>query len=478
MRFYRVILILSNRYQSFEVLYKRNDEFKNFTTSMISNILNKLQFIKNAFGGSQNNLFKDSVIAFSMKIIGALLSFLITFYIASALGSEKMGVYFLSLAIVSICFVIARLGLDNIVVRRVAVADSHHESKTIKTLHSDCVKIITLSSFLLFLLLYVSSYFLANTVFNKPELELPLSVFSMAIVPFAISYFHGEMFRGLHKIAKSQFIQNVGVSLICILLLPIFMTNWGLYGAVIAYVLAALIVACMSFYVWKRTVDTLNVTLNIARVKQLLSESLPLLWVNLASIVTEWLPIILLGIWAGASDIGIYGIAMKIAMLTGLVLLAVNSAVAPSLAKYYKQNDIEKMKKTAFLSNKLMLLVSAPVIACIVLFPDFLMGIPGDEYVAGVSVLIVLGIGQFINVLTGSVGTILAMTGYEKVLWRNALIGAILCIVLCLILIPFLGALGAAIAVACTITFRNLAAVYYVNRYFNFNVLMPWKKIC
>lgn len=61
-----------------------------------------------------------------------------------------------------------------------------------------------------------------------------------------------------------------------------------------------------------------------------------------------------------------------------------------------------------------MIALAVPVLAFMVFFPEFLMGLFGEEYKVAAPLLQILAIGQFINVITGSVGYLLNMTGHEK----------------------------------------------------------------
>jgi len=55
-----------------------------------------------------------------------------------------------------------------------------------------------------------------------------------------------------------------------------------------------------------------------------------------------------------------------------------------------------------------------PVLIC-TLFPVFVLNFFGEEFVAAAPLLVVLSLGQLINVATGSVGFLLLMSGHEKI---------------------------------------------------------------
>uniref|UniRef100_UPI003917263A polysaccharide biosynthesis C-terminal domain-containing protein n=1 Tax=Tamilnaduibacter salinus TaxID=1484056 RepID=UPI003917263A len=91
--------------------------------------------------------------------------------------------------------------------------------------------------------------------------------------------------------------------------------------------------------------------------------------------------------------------------------------------------------------------------------------------------LIVLAGGQFVNVVSGSVGYLLTMTGHERELRLNMLVGAITCLTLSLLLIPKYEILGGAIATSISIALQNLLGVFQVNRLLGFNTLAIWRRL-
>ena len=93
-----------------------------------------------------------------------------------------------------------------------------------------------------------------------------------------------------------------------------------------------------------------------------------------------------------------------------------------------------------------MAIISFPVLLICLLLPDFLLGIFGPEFICGKQILIILCVGQFINVSTGSVGQILAMTNREKLLRISVLSGTVLNLLLNITLVPNFGMEGAAFA--------------------------------
>ena len=105
------------------------------------------------------------------------------------------------------------------------------------------------------------------------------------------------------------------------------------------------------------------------------------------------------------------------------------------------------------------------------LFPEFLLGFFGAEYRQASLILQILVIGQFINVITGSVGFLLNMSGHEKDMRNVVFFSGPLSLGLGFFLTPIYGTTGAAIATAIALASQNLIAVYMVKKRLGFNTL-------
>ena len=80
-------------------------------------------------------------------------------------------------------------------------------------------------------------------------------------------------------------------------------------------------------------------------------------------------------------------------------------------------------------------------------------------------------LGQAVNVLTGSVGFLLAMTGRERQLRNAVLISGPCSILLAILLIPIYGIEGAAVSTAIGLALQNILCFRFVYKSLHINVL-------
>ena len=99
-------------------------------------------------------------------------------------------------------------------------------------------------------------------------------------------------------------------------------------------------------------------------------------------------------------------------------------------------------------------------------------GFFGSEFKDGYYALLILSVGQLVNVLSGSVGYIMTMTGRQKQAAYVLAISAALNIVMNYMLIPHFGIEGAAIATAVSLMLWNIALILYIRKKINLNSTM------
>ena len=96
----------------------------------------------------------------------------------------------------------------------------------------------------------------------------------------------------------------------------------------------------------------------------------------------------------------------------------------------------------------------------------------GSEYEGSVWILLmIIAVGQFVNVFFGSVGNVLNMTGNERFSLIGMILGLVTNVVLAVILIPKYHAVGAALSCSAGIIVWNITLAVFVKRQLNIRTL-------
>lgn len=421
--------------------------------------------------GAENDLFFQTALSLFVRVIAALAGFFVSLLIGRYLGADDAGYYFLAFSIVMFLSAISRMGLDNTVVRFVGASAPQGEWGIVRSIIKKALLVSLVVSVILAFFVYLFSDFLAISVFGKEELGGVLKSISPGIVGLSLFTLIAMGLQGIRRVIASVVTVNITVNLV----LAIFIVLFGISVAeetALAFSVASGITLVLGGALFLN-----NLSRSDGRVawRELFQSCLPLWIVVIMHQTVQWSGQFISGIWVESEQVAQLAVAQRTAMLVTFILMAVNLVVAPRFADMYRQGKVKELEVLALTSVKLMVIFALPIVLLMLIFPTFIMGIFGEGFQEGSHLLQILAIGQFLNVVTGSVGYLLTMSGHEKDLRNATLISGPLALVLGFSLAPVFGATGAAIATAVAVATQNLVAVWWVKKRLGFNTLAVWK---
>jgi O-antigen/teichoic acid export membrane protein len=307
-------------------------------------------------------------------------------------------------------------------------------------------------------MVFGGSAWIAEAVFSDPALAGPLRLMSLGIPCMSLLTLHAELLKGLRRIRDAVLVQGLGVQLISLPVLLLLGGPFGVYGAVLAFLSANLMVFLLGVVLWRRATPQIRGVRGAFETRLLMGTSVPLMWVVAMNLVMTWTDMVMIGIYMDSEWVGIYGACLRLALLTDFVLVAVNSIAAPKFATLHARGEQRALNNLATNAARLTALLALPPSLVFLIVPEFVLGIFGEQFRVGASSLAILGAGQFVSVAIGSVGYLLIMTGREKAERNIAISFAALNVILNFVLIPMLGIEGAAISTGMCLAVRNLVA--------------------
>ncbi|WP_171389864.1 flippase [Vibrio mediterranei] len=430
---------------------------------------------KNRFSNRSTEVIVGALLAFLVKLFGAASAFLLNIVVARSLGAEQAGYFFLAQALVVILAVLIRQGLDNALVRYIAGYQAIKKPDHVAGIYRLALSRVLPAGLLISAFVWICSGWLSEVVFSKLQLEPVLKWGALAIVPLALSQLHAYCFQGQKRIVHAMSFSSAALAFCSIIVFGV-LSPFDASFAMQLYLVASVIVCLVSLILWNNGRSPKLSSLDFAEKKRVLDTTKPLFAIVVMSQATQWTGQLALGAWGNAEDVALFAVAQRTAMLTSLVLIAVNAIAAPKFAEAHKQDNLNHVRVVAKMSGKLMTICALPIVGFMILLAPWLMSLFGEEFVKGANILRVLALGQFINVITGSVGYLLQMTGYEKILRNNVMISSLITIVGSLFLIPVYGLVAAAWVTTIAISTQNLLCVYHVKKKLGFNTLNILKK--
>jgi O-antigen/teichoic acid export membrane protein len=360
-----------------------------------------------------------------------------------------------------------RFGADNAVLRFVSVHSVKEEWNDVHAVVSGILKWVCIITIAVSIVVCLLARQISTFLFHKEELTWPLFWTSLSIPFFAVYNILGMALQGRKKVLLSVTTLKIAAPLLLILAVLIFPPKNGT-GASLYYSITSALTVFLGYYWWKKNTPPGKGTYDF---KQLWKSCYPL-WVG--AIMQQ------LVVWGGQFVAGIYNTPVELAQLAvarntsvliTFILTAVNYVSAPRFAAMYSQGKMEQLKRYARNATWLMTLIATPIVIFIWFFPEFIMSLFGKDFHSGIWLLRVLAVGQYINVITGSVGYLLIMSGHEADMMNIRIINGVGAVVLAFILNPLFGAIGSAIATSIALAGANLMALGLVKKRLGFNTM-------
>jgi len=288
-------------------------------------------------------------------------------------------------------------------------------------------------------------------------------------LPFwAFLQLHGAALRGFEQILAGQWVSTVMRPLgFLILVGATWLFARGIADASLAlglHILAAGVALAFAFYLLRsqvrRSVPPNVVSQNTA---VWIRSALSLAFLALLNLIPQHAGILMLGWMRGAEEVGLYKVAYQTASLIPFGLMAVNTAIAPTLAQLYAVGERAKLRKVMFTASTVATAFALPLVLLFTLRGAWFLSLAfGETFATSATALTVLTVGELVNATTGPVGLLLLMSGHESKAVISIAIGVGANVLFSALLIPLWGIKGAAISFAIALAVKNFINLYYV----------------
>lgn len=414
-------------------------------------------------------LLLKTMLAAIVKASAAFIAFFLTIVITRLLGASEAGLFLLAISILSFGSVFFRLGLDNAILR--LIGGSKGSSESINAMRTGLIWSV-LAAIAMTFLVALNAEPISITVLEKPEFSNVLSTMIWALPFMVVFMLLGFGFQAFYRVIAATFFQNLGVSFFFLCAIGIiyfseYASNLSAAYLGSFYVTSSVVVCFIALMMWHRQINGAWGSLRFNN-NELWRASSNLWAASTMSLMVQWSGVLIAGALVSSSEIAYLTAAQRTAMLTSFVLMVVNMVVAPRYALLWKENKITEIQRLAKWSTRGMVVLVLPIIALMLVFPDLIMGLFGDEFVVAGNLLAIMAVGQFINVATGSVGFLLNMSGHERDYRRITMFAGPLTIILSYCFIVQWGVVGAAIATAAGLSLQNIGALFMVRKRLGF----------
>jgi len=178
----------------------------------------------------------------------------------------------------------------------------------------------------------------------------------------------------------------------------------------------------------------------------------------------NWLSVLILGALLGTGDVGPYYAAMRMAAFALFGQQAVNVVLAPMIAERHDAGDVAGLQVVATRAARLSFAGALAVAGFFAVTGKWILELFGRGFEVAYVPLLVLLAGYCVTTAFGEVGFMLSMTKYQKQASLFVLVGVAVNLAVTVMLVPHLGATGAAVGSVLSLAVWRAMAWRFVAR--------------
>lgn len=422
----------------------------------------------------RRKLVSGSAWALGGKIFAALSALIINVILSRLLSPDDYGAYFIIISIITFAATLGTLGTDLTIVRVIAQAMGLEHFRQVRQ-STHLILWLGVASSLLTVTLYLLFHeAITLGLYRSPVLGVAALGIALWIGVAVFQRLLAEVFRGFHNIRLSTLISGIGTrggGILMGILQPLGVASLGalgfatLHNVLLVSAYASLFIVILGVIVLQRTLrrlpksdEPLQPTAQALRTILIISG--PLFIATLMLAVRVQADILILGAFGNKEEVALYGSALRLVSLVVTPLLIMNSVLPPIIAELYAQKKLGQLERLLRAVSTVVGLPSVLVLLVISFAGAPILGlIYGEFYRQGALVLVVLSVGQLINVLAGSCSLVLSMTGHQRTNMTVMLISAATAVVAGIFLTKAYGMMGTAVSSALALSLQNILMV-------------------
>ncbi len=389
--------------------------------------------------------FKNTGFLFSGNAISAVISFVITIYIARILPISDFGSYITVISFVSLFGIFTDFGINTVIIREGAKKPEDTHKLIFSTMGLKLLmSLATMFAVIVFALLTPYSL----------EVKVLIVLMSVTLVMGGVGSMFSAVFNIYQDMKYISIIQIAERITFATLAFVFLIAGFGVPGVVLAIIIAAFTSLILNFIISRRINDF---KLNFRPIfnRAILT---PAVWFGLAGMlgfIWQRIDTIMISLLSNMTQVGLYTPAVNYVGIGDMAVIALTSAFFPIITKAAHERKISK--KELFKYFGYFAVAGLVAVGVTYAFGGQVMVFAfGPKFADSIVFINILIIGFAVNLVTIPTSLLLDATDLQKVHVINATYLTGVNIGLNWILIPTIGALGAAYATTIS---QSLGAV-------------------
>lgn len=389
---------------------------------------------------------RETSVFFLTSVVSKVVVFGFTLYLARVIGSEGLGIFAVGAALASFVGTVGLCGLPQTAVRYLSVYRSEGAWDRARGLLTRGLVAVVATGLLGGGAILVARGPVAS-VLESSEVVTYLPAFAGAVVVQQIYKLGRESLRGLQAVSRLAVVDLVAtVGSRVLVTVALISAGLGLWGYVAGYLFSLALAAVLLFWgVHTALEGGFGVETSEPLGTEVRGFARYALAASLVTVALQRGDRLILGAFVPVAEIGVYDVAMSVASTLPVVLTAVSAVLSPVVADLHERGRIRLTGVLAERANKWVTTLTLPGAVCLAVFAPEVMGLFGERFAAGWTVLALLVAAFTVDVAMGSLGLLLSMSGHQREEFHSVGVAVGTLLALDAVLVPLYGAAGAAI---------------------------------
>lgn len=419
-------------------------------------------------------IIKGSLYFFIGAVFAKGIAFLIQIYITRQLSVKEVGLFFSMFAFLSFIIPFRRFGTSAAMTTFISEYKTKKQFGKIKSIIYSAFTFQLIVSIFFVLVFWLVSPILAKHFFKEDSTKL-FRIFSIFIIT-TIFYNIDAIFRGFQKSKLYALVEPVKNFLILVFIFIFFNLGLGILSPILAHVLSGVFLLLLFIPSLKKMFDFKVKLIQKKKIFiTMIKYGAPLVFVGTAGKFVSYFDTLLLTSFSKLEAVGIYNIILSSSLLFTFIPTTMGILLMPIVSELRSKKEHKKIIFGMSLIYKYTFLFLMPALFAVITFSNVLITLVyGKGYLPGDMSFKILLVGVIF--LSIKMLNEIALVGLKKTkqVMKINIYSAIINIILNLILIPFYGIIGAAIATSISFLLGMILSLYYIK--ININIKFPLLK--
>lgn len=404
---------------------------------------------------------RELVRAASVNLLGMLAKAsrtLFTFFVTRVGGPAVFGLFTLATGVVEVVTRFSIFGMDKSLLKFVPEARREGGTRPYRLLSAAFLTSQALG-LVVTLAVVVGAAWISETWLDTPELVWPLRLVALSILPVTLMNLVLAATKAL-KIMSYDALVSGGLFPLSLLLfsLPILWTEADIVALAVAYALAGVAGVAVSLWLFRRhfSVKAAFTTAPGTALGEMVRFSTPLGLHDFILYLAMKVELFILAFFVQPAAVGVYALAAELAFVLKKFRQIFDPILLPLMAEARGGGQMDRVEANLARVIRWVLMLGVFYVTSMILFGPSILGLFGEEFTVGATVLVVLCLAQMANVATGTLDLAMIVAGRPRINLLNISLILVAQTGLNLWLIPRYGIVGAGVAALGAFVFIGL----------------------